>query len=106
MRISFFTCFVVLFFLSTNVRTQESPSILKEQAEADRAEAASPADQMATPDLGDQEEHPRLFWIVPTYSVTNSKLQSGLSPHEKFRIFVKNALDPFTVGYTAMEAGI
>lgn len=57
-------------------------------------------------DPGHQEEHPRLFWIIPTYSVSNSNLQFRLSSHEKFRIFVKNAVDPFTLGYTAMEAGV
>ena len=105
-RISFFTCFILLFFLSTNARTQESPPISKEQVEADRAETASAPEQVTASDPGHQEEHPRLFWVVPTYSVTNSKLRSGLSAHEKFRIFAKNALDPFTVGYIAMDAGI
>jgi len=36
----------------------------------------------------------------------HSKLPSRLSPHDKFRLFVKNAIDPYTLGYTAFAAGL
>lgn len=53
-----------------------------------------------------QEKHPRLFWILPTYTVSNSELQTSLSSAAKFHIFFKNSTDPFTVTYTAFSAGI
>lgn len=107
MRVTFFTCFVLLFFQSNHARAQESAAISQKQLEPDRTEASVPPKQvLPNPKPGYQEEQRRLFWIVPTYSVSNSKLQSALSPHEKFRIFAKNAIDPFTLGYTAMEAGV
>jgi len=53
-----------------------------------------------------QEQHPRLFWIIPTYAVSNNKSPHPLSSREKFRLFLKNTTDPYTIGYTAVEAGI
>src|SRR5262249_56073163 len=53
-----------------------------------------------------EEEQGRRLGVVRTECVAKSEVRSGLSAHEKFRIFAKNALDPFTVGYIAMDAGI
>jgi len=53
-----------------------------------------------------KEKHPRLFWVMPTYSVSNSSFPSSLSSREKFRLAVQNATDPFTFGYIAANAGI
>jgi hypothetical protein len=53
-----------------------------------------------------QEKHPRLFWIMPTYAVSNNRSPVPLSSREKFRLFRKNTTDPFTIGYTAFQAGI
>jgi len=53
-----------------------------------------------------EEAHPRLFWILPTYSVTESKSARSLTAHGKFRLFVKDETDPFTIGWVAFEAGL
>jgi hypothetical protein len=51
-------------------------------------------------------EHPRLFWILPTYTVADSKSARPLTVHGKWRLFVKDKTDPFTIGWVAFEAGI
>jgi hypothetical protein len=105
-RVRFFTCLVLLFLLPSHARSQESAVFSQEQLETDRTESPLPTEAAPNAMSGYQEEHRRLFWMVPTYSVSNSKFQSALSPREKFRLFAKNASDPFNLGYTAMEAGI
>ena len=53
-----------------------------------------------------EEEHPRLFWILPTYTVTESKSARPLTAQGKLRLFVKDETDPFTIGWVAFEAGL
>ena len=102
-NVGFCTLLALLLFLPSYARGQELPSIFP-TPEADCASADKKVTR--SPDPAGQEEHPRLFWIIPTYSVSNSKLACPLSSHDKFHIFVKNAVDPFTLGYTAIEAGL
>jgi len=91
--------------LPSKANAQEFPP--SEHANTNCAEAAPSGQQVtSTPGPRHQEEHPRLFWIIPTYSVSNSKLPYMLSPHDKFRLFVKNAIDPYTLGYTVFSAGV
>jgi hypothetical protein len=52
------------------------------------------------------EKPPRLFWIIPTFSVSDSKAPTALSSQKKFRMFVNDSTDPFTIGYTAFAAGL
>jgi hypothetical protein len=52
------------------------------------------------------ERPPRLFWIIPTYKVTESKTPTVLSPRQKIHIVVNDLTDPYTIGYTAAMAGI
>jgi hypothetical protein len=100
------TFFVFLLFLPTQAPTQESPSTYPEKATADCTDAVTSIQVASAPSPRNQEKHPRLFWIIPTYSVSNSNLPSLLSPHDKFRLFVKNATDPYNLGYTAFMAGV
>ena len=53
-----------------------------------------------------EEEHPRLFWIFPTYTVADIKSARPLTAHGKWRLFVKDKTDPFTIGWVAFEAGL
>jgi hypothetical protein len=53
-----------------------------------------------------EDEHPRLFWILPTYTVVPNKSASPLTASGKWRLFVKSETDPFTFGWVAFEAGI
>jgi len=52
------------------------------------------------------EQHPRLFWIIPTYTVTNSKSPAPLTSHEKFRLYMADKTDPYTFGFIAFNAGL
>jgi hypothetical protein len=105
LRLSLYTFFVLLLCLSTTALTQESASTFPEVANTDYTDAAASI-EVATGSSANQEKHPRLFWIIPTYSISNGKLPSLLSPHDKFRLFVKNATDPYTLGYTAFMAAV
>ena len=53
-----------------------------------------------------EEKHPRLFWILPTFSVTNVQSARPLTAGGKFRIFVNDKTDPFTIGWVAFEASL
>ena len=52
------------------------------------------------------EKLPRLFWIIPTFTVSDSKTPTALSSREKFRMFFNNNTDPFTISYIAFTAGV
>ena len=101
-RIAFFHFFSVLLLLSSVARAQETtPLNPLEEAQKSPVQRMAPAQ---SPGL--QEEHPRLFWIIPTYRVSNSKVPVSMSSSEKLRLFERNTTDPFTIGYTAFNAGI
>lgn len=107
MRITFNLLALLLLFRG-EVRGQDTVSICMEQdAKATPAEPA-PAVQQATKAQTPvaQEEHPRLFWIIPTYSVSNSSVPVSLSSAAKFHLFFENTTDPFTLTYTAFSAGV
>jgi hypothetical protein len=53
-----------------------------------------------------EEEHPRLFWIFPTYSIAAAKSARPLTACGKWQLFVKNETDPFTFGWIAFGAGL
>jgi hypothetical protein len=57
---------------------------------------------MSEPD----EKPPRLFWIIPTFTVSDSKTPTALSSREKFRIFFNDKTDPFTISSVAFAAGL
>jgi hypothetical protein len=106
-RQTLYTFLVLLLFLPGKAQAQGLPSDLPGDAKENHVEGVVASNDVAPAyGAGHQEEHPRLFWIIPTYSVSNSKLPSLLSPHDKFRMFVKNATDPYTLGYTAFTAGL
>src|SRR6516162_1098002 len=69
MRTAFFYFFSLLLLLSSVVRAQEIPNPLEETQKAKSAEAVPPVLQVTPAQRpGLQEEHPRLFWIIPTRS--------------------------------------
>ncbi len=49
---------------------------------------------------------PRLFWIIPTYTVTNLRSPAPLTPNEKFHLVLADKTDPFNIGQIAVYAGI
>lgn len=97
----------LLLFLPCSVRTQETVPICVEQTRSATPAERPPVQQaLAAQNPVVQEKHPRLFWIIPTYAVSNSKLPTSLSSAEKFRLFVQGTTDPFTVTLTAFTAGV
>jgi len=56
--------------------------------------------------MAQEEKPPRVFWIIPTYKVTESKTPTALTPHQKLRIVLNDLTDPYTIGYTGLMAGI
>ena len=60
-----------------------------------------------TPISPPQDQQPaRVFWIVPTYKVTESKAPTKLTPRQKLKIVFRDTTDPYTIGFTAFTAGI
>ena len=71
----------------SDVRAQEAVSICLEQAQkATLAEHPHPVQQAAAKSLTARENHPRLFWIIPTFTVSNSSSPVSLIAAEKFRL--------------------
>jgi hypothetical protein len=105
MRPFFCIPFISLLFLLSRVNAQVLPS--SEDARANVEESPDFVEQVATAFAPEhREEHPRLFWIIPTYSVSSGKAPSMLSRHDKFHLFAKNAIDPYNLGYTAFSAAL
>lgn len=105
MRMKFYLL-ALLILLPTDVRAQEALSICLERAQkATLAEHSRPV-QQAAKSLPAQENHPRLFWIIPTFTVSNGSSPISLTSGEKFGLFFSNIRDPFTVTNTAFGAGI
>ena len=99
------------FFPASSSRSREFPENLFEIAQTTPNEQTPP--NLPTPEKtphtkgpGLAEEHPRLFWIFPTYTVADSKSVSTLTAGGKWRLFVKDKTDPFTFGWVAFEAGL
>jgi hypothetical protein len=100
---------LLLSILQTSVSwAQESSASQEGSMQPISREQPLPLIQQAPPANSQklEEEHPRLFWILPTYSVTESKSPRPLTTQGKFRLFVKNETDPFTIGWVAFEAGL
>jgi hypothetical protein len=102
--------FMLLFFvLQTSVSwAQESSGSREGSMQQISREQSLPLIQQAVPANSQklEEKHPRLFWLLPTYTVTETKSTRPLTAHGKFRLFVKDETDPFTLGWVAFEAGL
>jgi hypothetical protein len=99
--------FVLLFcMLPTSVpRAQEPPGAQPQNSQAVPLEQTPPE---APPGKSQkfEEEHPRIFWIFPTYTVAAANSVRPLTTRRKWQLFVKNETDPFTFGWVAFGAGI
>jgi hypothetical protein len=102
---SFFAPLLFLSLLPVSFsRAQELPLA---PAETTSQSAQSLLPDNPTPKKASLDERPpRLFWIIPTYKVTESKTPTLLSPGQKIHIVVNDLTDPYTIGYTAFIAGI
>jgi len=108
MRMTLFLFFAVP-LLASGLRAQAPASDLREEPpQANIADGLPnfPQEKPAQVPTGQEEEHRRLFWIIPTYTVSNTKSPVSLSSHQKFRLFLKNTSDPYTIVTTALSAGV
>ena len=108
MRMTLFSFLAVPLLLPNSVLAQQDTSISAGQAQKTIPGEQVPRDQPVAraPTPVVQEKHPRLFWVIPTYTVSNSKVPISLSSGQKFRLFVRNTTDPFTITVTALNAGV
>lgn len=108
MRVSLFFVLLLSVFPASVSRAQESARTQPESTQAASPGQAAQVAQQAPPAKNQklEEEHPRLFWIFPTYTVADSKSVSPLSARGKWRLFVKEETDPFTFGWVAFGAGL
>src|SRR5689334_11769267 len=108
MQLRVFPLLLVAFFPASVARAQEVPQTLLEASHPVSLGQAAATQEQGPPAKSQkpEDEHPRLFWILPTYTVVQIKSASPLTASGKWRLFVKNETDPFTIGWVAFEAGI
>jgi hypothetical protein len=53
-----------------------------------------------------QQEHQRIFGLVPNFNTSNIQNAEPLSPGEKLQLASKSALDPFTFVVAGLDAGL
>ena len=107
MRRSLF--FILLLSIAASVsRAQEPSETQPESTQAGGLGQTAPVAQRAPPAQSQklEEERPRLFWILPTYTVTDSKSVRPLTAGGKWQLFVKDKTDPFTYFWVAFDAGL
>jgi hypothetical protein len=107
-RVSVFSLLLFSLFSASASWAQEVPGTLFEHTQTVSFGQTASTVQQAVPAKSQtlEDEHRRLFWIFPTYAVTNSQSPSPLTPRGKWRLAVEDITDPFTFGAIAFEAGI
>jgi len=100
---------LLLALLTVSASHGQEPSGSKSEPPQAAAPGQTTAPLVQAPPVGTQpseEKHPRLFGILPTYTVANAKSPAMLTTGGKWRLFVRDKTDPFTFGWVAFEAGI
>ncbi len=108
MRVRIFPLLFLAFLPASVAWAQEVPRSVPEATQDDSA-GQNALNEVQAPVAQNQkleDEHPRLFWIFPTYTVVHTKSPAPLTARGKWRLFVKDETDPFTFGWEAFEAGI
>ena len=104
MRSRVFQC-LLLAWLPVSIAWAQTESQLPAGASRQPSNRLLP-DSPAAKVVAADEHPPRIFWIIPTYKVTESKIPTRLTPRQKLRIVVNDLTDPYTIGYTGLMAGI
>ncbi|MBZ5560939.1 MAG: hypothetical protein LAP13_00805 [Acidobacteriia bacterium] len=55
---------------------------------------------------GSRESHERILGIIPTFEVTDRQHPPSLTPGQKFRLFTRQAFDPFQWVFAGAQAGL
>lgn len=104
MKFRLFHCFVLAWLPISTGWAQEIHQT-KTETTPQQTSPSLPASPVAKAPV--KEEHPpRIFWIIPTYKVTESKTPTRLEPSQKLKIVLNDLTDPYTIGFTAFTAGI
>jgi len=103
MNLRLFHWFLLAWLPVTTCWAQEA-NLSAPQTE-DRNPSALP-DAPAANNSVQEQRPPRIFWIIPTFAITESKVPTKLTPKQKLEIVVKDTIDPYTIGFTAFTAGI
>jgi hypothetical protein len=84
-------------------------SLLAQNGIAPRQPASMPpAGQKSEqePEAKKKEESQRVLGVIPHFGVTDRQDADPLRPREKFRLFLKSAFDPVTIGIVGVQAGL
>jgi len=95
---------LLLFWLPVSASWAQDASQPAPQAQSPTSPTALPDSPTAKSSAHDRP--PRIFWVIPTFTITESKQPAKLSPKQKLEIVVKDTIDPYTIGFTAVTAGI
>jgi len=107
MRVSVLSLLLLSFFPANDSRAQDAPDASLEHTELDSLGRSAPEAQTPTAKGKTVDErHPRLFWVFPTYNVTDNGSHAPLTASGKWRLYAKDVTDPFSFGWVAFEAGI
>ena len=93
---------IVLAWLQLSASWAQGVPQVQPEATPESLLPEAPIPKTSEPD----EKLPRLFWIIPTFTVSDSKAPTALSSREKFRMFFDNSTDPFTISSIAFGAGL
>jgi hypothetical protein len=94
--------------LTTAVFAQQSPNPPSEPT-PQKAQTTAPqtggAQSPATPEVT-REGHERILGVIPAFGVTNLRYAPSLTPGEKFKLFARQAFDPFQWVAAGAQAGL
>ena len=93
---------IVLAGLQLSASWAQEAAQVQPQATSQSLLPEAPIAKTSEPD----EKLPRLFWIIPTFTVSDSKAPTALSSRQKFQMFFDNSTDPCTISYAAVNAGL
>jgi hypothetical protein len=87
---------------------QQQPTTPGQQQSQNPATASHPTDPQPETSAEQlrQEEKQRILGVMATFNMTNNQEALPLTPGQKFQLFFKGATDPWTIGITAISAGI
>lgn len=96
-----------LFLMLLLVNISWAQETLRPSLQTETQPSSSALPDSPKPRIPVREQGPsRVFWIIPTFKLTESKTPTRLTPVQKLEIVVKDTIDPYTIGFTAFTAGI
>ena len=82
----------------------------KEQAALSDTEVPKTTNQLSQRELAEEQlraqQKQRILGVIPNFNTTDIQDAAPLSPRQKFRLFIKGAMDPFTFVAAGLDAGM